>query len=178
MASICCYLCCAFYSPILWDFLTEITQGREKNKPVASIFYESSRNFVSASGSGMWFSLIQNCDFCCGISILQTGINGAYQSFLSCLTHKAFLRAKHPCPDYLLTSIRMSLPFFILQEPSMVLQLRDTVELDYLNLYAKAAHPGEWNEAIFNSIEQYHTTIWVGNEEQLQLQGKYRAGKM
>lgn len=72
----------------------------------------------------------------------------------------------------------MSLPFFILQEPSMVLQLRDTVELDYLNLYAKAAHPGEWNEAIFNSIEQYHTTIWVGNEEQLQLQGKYRAGKM
>lgn len=40
-------------------------------------------------------------------------------------------------------SIHMSLPFFILQEPSMVRQLQDTVELDYLNLYTKAAHPGE-----------------------------------
>lgn len=88
------------------------TREEKKYKPIASIFYESNRNFVSASGSGMWFSLIQNCDFCCGISTLQTGINGAYQSFLSCLTHKAFLRAKHPCPGYLLTSIHMSLPFY------------------------------------------------------------------
>lgn len=58
-------------------------------------------------------------------------------------------------------SLYTSLSFFVLQEPSMVLQLRFTVKLDYLTLTTAVAHSGKWARQFSTARATTHNSFCV-----------------